>query len=264
MRYTDKEDFMQKNGYAINNGWYPRVTKILEVKSKPGLDSFFKEVGSYDFAESIKNKSAEEGTLVHETMQKLACGESIIIPEQIRPAAETFMDFIAKNNIVFHPEFVEKKIWSNFHKYAGTVDALASVGGKFGVLDIKTSTGFYPEYNLQTAAYVLALQEASIKKALMLSRDIETRWILRIDQNKTCALCGAKLREKGGRTKIRQSRTSGKIVCADNSHQWGPIEGEIELKEFPYFYRDIKAFLAAKTLWEWENDYWLRQVGYLK
>ena len=261
MRYKDADDFMQKNGYAINNGWYPRVTKILEVKSKPGLDSFFKEVGSYDFAESIKNKSAEEGTLVHETMQKLACGQPVLIPEQIRPAAETFMDFIAEKNIVFHPEFVEKKVWSNFHKYAGTVDALASFGGKFGVLDIKTSTGFYPEYNLQTAAYVLALQETEIKRALSLPSDIATRWIMRIDQHKLCNTCGSNLREKGGRSKVR---TNGKGSCGEDKHDWGNSEGVVEIREFPYFYRDIKAFLAAKTLWEWENDYWLRQIGYLR
>ena len=88
------------------------------------------------------------------------------------------MNFIAEKNIVFHPEFVEKKVWSNFHKYAGTVDALASFGGKFGVLDIKTSTGFYPEYNLQTAAYVLALQETEIKRALSLPSDISPLFII--------------------------------------------------------------------------------------
>lgn len=260
MRYANAEEFMQKNGYAINGGWYPRVTKILEVKSKPALDAFFKEVGSYDFAEEIKNKSAEEGTLVHETMQKLACGVPVIVPPQIRPAAETFLSFIKEKGIVFHPEFVERQVWSNFHKYAGTVDALASVGGKFGVLDIKTSTGFYPEYNLQTAAYVLALQETEIKKAIGLPRDLKTRWILRIDQNKICETCGASLREKGGRSKVR---LNGKESC-ESEHNWGVLNGVVEIREFPYFYRDIKAFLAAKTLWEWENDYWLRQIGYLR
>ena len=196
---------------------------------------------------------------MHETMQKLACGEPTLIPPQIRPAAETFMEFIAEKNIVFHPEFVEKKVWSNFHKYAGTVDALASFGGKFGVLDIKTSTGFYPEYNLQTAAYVLALQETEIKKAIGLPRDLETRWILRIDQHKVCNICSSTLREKGGRSKVRQN---GKESC-ENEHNWGEVKGIVEIREFPYFYKDIKAFLAAKTLWEWENDYWLRQIGYL-
>ena len=266
MRYKDADDFMQKNGYTMNGGWYPRVTKILEVKSKPGLDSFFKEVGSYDFAEAIKNKSAEEGTLVHETMQKLACGQPILIPEQIRPAAETFMNFIAEKNIVFHPEFVEKKVWSNFHKYAGTVDALASFGGKFGVLDIKTSTGFYPDYNLQTAAYVAALREEETKKALSLPREIETRWILRVDQCQICQRCGASLRLKGGRHKVR-IRNGGAShqdpLCLPLGHDWGEVKGVIEMREFPEIAGDWKAFQAAKVLWDWENDYWLKQIGYV-
>ncbi|OGF74497.1 hypothetical protein A3J56_00990 [Candidatus Giovannonibacteria bacterium RIFCSPHIGHO2_02_FULL_46_20] len=264
MWFKDANEFKETMGYELEDGWYPRVTKILDVKAKTGLDSFFREMGHYAAAESVKNKSAEEGSRVHDVIQRHLAGELMDVPRELTHVVSAFEKFNKQQGIFFHPEFVERRIWSGFHRYAGTVDALASIGGKFGVLDIKTSTGFFPEYNLQTAAYVLALQEASIKKALGLARDIETRWILRIDQNKVCALCGAKLREKGGRTKIRQNRTNGKIVCADNSHQWGPIEGEIELKEFPYFYRDIKAFLAAKTLWEWENDYWLRQVGYLK
>ena len=168
----------------------------------------------------------------------------------------------ATNN--FHPEFVERRIWSGFHRFAGTIDAIASIGDKFGVLDIKTSTGFFPEYNLQTAAYVLALQEVGVKRALALPRDIETRWILRIDQNRTCNQCGSRLREKGGRAKIRAGKSNGTTQCAEDQHDWGATKGEIEIKEFPYFYRDIKAFLAAKTLWEWEHDYWLKQIGYLR
>jgi hypothetical protein len=103
-----------------------------------------------------------------------------------------------------------------------------------------------------------------VKRALALPRDIETRWILRIDQNRTCNQCGSKLREKGGRAKIRSGKSNGNLRCAEDQHDWGVIKGEIEIKEFPYFYRDIKAFLAAKTLWEWEHDYWLKQIGYLR
>src|SRR3989344_5567356 len=84
-------------------------------------------------------------------------------------------------------EFFFKEVGS----YAAAVDALATIGGKFGVLDIKTSTGFYPEYNLQTAAYVLALQELDLKRALKLPGEIATRWILRVDQQRQCLRCGA-------------------------------------------------------------------------
>jgi len=50
---------------------------------------------------------------------------------------------------------------------------------------------------------------------------------------------------------------------AEDAHEWGPTEGDVELREFPYYYGDIKAFLAAKTLWEWEHNWWLKQMGYL-
>ena len=42
------------------------------------------------------------------------------------------------------------------------------------------------------------------------------------------------------------------------------MEGDVELKEFPYYYSDVKAFLAAKTLWEWEHVFWLKKIGYLR
>lgn len=261
MRHLDGNDFKEKNGYEVNGAWYPRVTKILEVKSKPALEGFFLEMGSIEAANAVKEKSAIEGSMVHETVQKLMCGESIAVPEEIRPAVNAFFDFNEKRNILFHPEFIEKQIWSGRHRYAGTVDALAEIDGKFGVLDIKTSTGFYPEYNLQTAAYVEALKEYEVQRAINLPRQIETRWILRINQHRVCQTCKATLREKGGRSKIRAKKNGG---CGEGNHAWGEMMGDIDLKEFPYFYYDTKAFLAAKTLWEWENNYWLRQIGYSK
>ncbi len=262
MWFKSAEEFKKASGHEVNGTWYPRVTKILEVKAKPAITAFLKEMESFAAAEEVKNKSAEEGTLVHEVVQKLAVGESVEVPLSVRPAAEAFVKFNKERGIQFHPAFIERPIWSALHKYSGTIDGLASIDGKFGVLDIKTSTGFFPEYNLQTAAYVLALQEFEIKNALALPRDIETRWILRIDQHRICSICFARCREKGGRTKIRKAYPSRGPVCREDAHIWGETVGDVELKEFPYFYRDIKAFLAAKTLWEWENDYLLRQVGY--
>lgn len=271
--YKDAESFKKSAGHEVDGVWYPRVTKILEVKAKPALHGYYfemgKEVEKMSDVEAVTNKSAEEGTLVHETVQKLAVGEKVDIPKEIEPAATAFNEFYQKNNIVFHPQYVERPIWSALHKFSGTVDALATIGGKFGVLDIKTSTGFYSDYNLQTAAYVLALQEQSVRNALALPQEIQTRWILRIDQQKTCLRCGAGLREKGGRNKVRTSYQAKNdnigVHCgvSHEDHYWGPTKGIVELREFPYYFKDIKAFLAAKTLWEWDNDYWLKQIGYL-
>lgn len=264
MWFSSRENFKGEMGHEIDGIWYPRVTKILDIKSKPALDKFFQEMGSYESAEAVKNKSAEEGSLVHEVAQKLLTGRKVDIPPELASAMEDLLLFNEERKMILDPEHIERQIWSRSHRYAGTVDAFAIIDGKFGVLDIKTSPGFYPEYNLQTAAYMQALQEYEIKKTLALTRPIETRWILRINQHSLCKRCRATRREKGGRTKIKNGRSKTIEPCPDTEHEWGEVEGDIELKEFPYYYKDAKAFLAAKTLWEWENDYWLKQVGYLK
>lgn len=262
MWYKDAAAFKEDMGHDRDGVWYPRVTRILEVKSKPALDAFFREMGSYESAEEVKNKSAEEGSLVHEVVQKVATGQQVDVPKEIEPCVTAFQEFADRRGIFLHPDYIERPVISNKNRYTGTVDALAEIDGKFGVLDIKTATGFYREYNLQTAAYVSALQEHETKQTLSLPREIETRWILRINQHKICQECGSTLREKGGRNKIRNAKTVFP-ACSEDTHAWGDMEGDIELKEFPYYYDDIKAFLAAKTLWEWEHNYWLRQVGYL-
>lgn len=266
MWYQNETEFKAQNGYDVDNGWYPRVTKILEIKSKPALENFFKEMESYARADEVKNKSAAEGSLMHETIQNLLTGEPKYIPAEVEPGVAAFRKFNEDKKIEFHPEFVERRIWSSRHRYAGTLDALAWIDGKFGVLDIKTSTGFYPEYNLQTAAYMTALQEFEIKRALALPRDIETRWILRIDQHRICVRCRATLREKGGRSKIRSAggKLAARTMCSEHEHEWGAQEGDVELKEFPFVYKDMKAFVAAKILWEWEHDYWLKKIGYVR
>ncbi len=267
MWYKNEPEFKVANGYELNGIWYPRVTRILEVKAKPALQQFFKEMESYSLAEEVKEKSALHGSLVHEAIEKILLGESVEVPTAIAPGVETFQRFNEQRGIAFHPGFVERTVWSQRYRYAGTIDALATIDGKFGVLDIKTSTGFYPEYNLQTAAYVAALQEFPVRRMLGLASEIQTRWILRIDQRRICRLCDATMRTKGGRVKIRGdkkgSACESQIVGAvRDQHEWGDEEGEVELREFPFFQRDIRAFIAAKTLWEWENGYWLRKIGY--
>ena len=127
------------------------------------------------------------------------------------------------------------------------------IDGKFGVLDIKTSQAIYRDYNLQTAAYVEALKNQY--------QNLQTRWILRIDQVQVCNRCGAVRRLKGGREKIRNNKNGA--VCPEGQHDWSELRGDIELKEFPYWQNDFEAFLAAKKLWEWENQYWLEKIGYL-
>jgi hypothetical protein len=255
--FHNEEHFKELCGYTIDGIWYPRVTKIVEIKAKPALYKFYAELGAFQAGEDIKTKAATEGTLIHETFEKILLGESPAIDPSIEPSIKAAVSFVAANHIQVLPEFVEKRVVNANHRYAGTVDTLALIDGKFGVLDIKTSQSIYRDYNLQTSAYMDALKDQF--------KNIQTRWIMRIDQNKTCQTCGSILRSKGGRDKIRDPypRPKGWQCCPDNQHLWGTLKGVIELREFPYWQEDFQAFLGAKKLWEWENQNWLQRVGYL-
>lgn len=244
MFYRTLEDFKKANGYAIDGFWYPRVTAIVSMKAKPGLYKFYAEQESFEAAEAIKNKSADEGTLIHETIEGVLGGKEPVIPENIKPAAMAFMNFLEGNKVTAHK--VEERLISKKHRYSGTLDVLADVNGRLGVLDIKTSYSIYRDYGLQTSAYVEALLEDDHIPHL-------TRWILRLDQYQKCLMCPATLRTKGGNLKIRGE----KAFCA---HNWSEVIGEAELKELPNHQGDFSAFLACKTLWEWENEYWLKKI----
>lgn len=261
-QYFNLKHFKELAGYEIDGQWYPRVTKIVEIKAKPALYKFYAELGSFSEGESIKEKSASEGTLLHETVESILTGKPLAEdkdPTPVKPAVDAFMEFMNENNIQVDSELVEKRIVNYDEKYAGTLDAMALINGKFGVLDIKTSQSIYRDYNLQTSAYMGALEKDYPA--------LQTRWILRIDQFKTCRKCGATLRPKGGRDKIRHAWDPKNPKIKANSevceHEWNELKGQVELKEFPYWKEDFKAFLGAKKLWEWENEFWLKQAGYL-
>lgn len=257
MYYSNLEHFKGLSGYEIDGAWYPRVTKIIEIKAKPALYRFYAEMTNFNEGEAVKKQSATEGTLIHETVEQILIGQSPAVDATIAPAVDAFLKFKEARNIQVDEQYVEKQIVNFEERYAGTLDALALIDGKFGVLDIKTSQAIYRDYDLQTSAYIAAIQNDF--------KNIETRWILRIDQIKTCLKCGATLRVKGGREKIKLPWSNGgySAKAKDCEHQWSELKGNIELKEFPYWQNDFKAFLGAKKLWEWENDYWLKQAGYI-
>ena len=259
MFYSDLKHFKSVAGYEIDGVWYPRVTKIVEIKAKPALYRFYAEMNNFNEGEAVKRQSATEGTLIHETVEDILIGKKPEIDTSIKPAIDSFIKLLEEKNIQVDSDLVEKKIVHYDERYAGTLDALALIDGKFGVLDIKTSQAIYRDYNLQTAAYLAALQLQNEFK------NLQTRWILRVDQIRTCLKCEAVLREKGGRQKIKlpwiNGGTSERAKNCD--HQWSELRGDIELKEFPYWQEDFKAFLGAKNLWEWDNEYWLKKIGYL-
>jgi hypothetical protein len=156
-------------------------------------------------------------------------------------------------NIQVDKTFIEHRLVNYEHRYAGTLDAVALIDGKIGILDIKTSQEIYRDYNLQTSAYMAAMKDKV--------NGLETRWILRIDQSRPCMICGARLRSKGGKDQVKIQWGNPFMKACE--HAWGEMEGKIDLQEFPYWQDDFEAFVGAKKLWEWENVEWLKKAGYV-
>ncbi|MEX0690112.1 MAG: hypothetical protein WD095_01575, partial [Candidatus Paceibacterota bacterium] len=246
--YKDIKEFKEENGYDIENSWYPRVTKIVGIKNKPALHYFYASLSNYKEGEKIKKKSADEGTRLHEAVQSIMIGENPKFKEDIKPSVVAFKEYLQDKHIEVDSDSIEKRVAHHKYKYAGTVDAVAVIDGKIGILDIKTSQEIYRDYRLQTSAYVAVMKDEG--------KDIQTRWILRIDQHRLCKICGARLRSKGGRDKVRFDWNNPFMRSC--KHVWGETVGEVELEEFPLWENDFEAFLGAKRLWEWENEDWLK------
>src|SRR3989338_7771363 len=108
--YSTAENFKEENGYIIDDIWYPRVTKIVSIKAKPALYSFYGEAASFKAAAAITEKSAEEGTLIHEAVEKLILGEKPEISPQIAPAINSFLRFKEEKSIQVSPDLIEKRV----------------------------------------------------------------------------------------------------------------------------------------------------------
>ena len=246
MEYDSLQDFHERAGYVIDGIWYPRVTSIVSIKSKPALYRYYANMPGWRAADEAKERSAEEGSRVQDAAEAVLRGYEPVLDDITRPAVDALMEFLRNTHVT--PLLVEERLVSRRHRYAGTVDLVAEVNGVVGVVDIKTSKAVYRDYGLQTAAYAEALREDTSRPRPA------TSWVLRLDQCRTCANCGGSLRNKGGNVRVTGR---GSRMC---SHAWGPMTGQFEFVELGDHDADLKAFLAAKDLWEWEHRDYLVQL----
>lgn len=229
------EFFKEKYGYEIEGFWLPRVTAVTSLVSKANA-----------FA---AREQADWGSLVHATLADILRGNNVKIDKKLAPSLRAFEQWLLYYGIKIEDEdFIEKRVFDKENLYAGTVDLVAKIQGRFGIVDFKTGSEIRKEHALQTAAYLNAYNKLVPK-----SKFCETRWILRLDQYQECKGCLARKREKG--TKIKVS--GGNAFC---NHIWSETKTEIEFQELTNFEEDFQAFLSAKTLWEWYNRDWLSKI----
>lgn len=256
------EEFKKRHGYIIDNVWYPRVTSIVDIKSKPGLYYFYAAAENYEAAQEKKNKAAKEGSIVHEILEAIVTRREIVVPAEFRGFKKGFEEFLENYSLFTKYEWIEKRVKHSSYRYSGTFDMLAEIDGTFSLVDIKTSPDIYDDYRLQTSAYFYALNEEpwlleKNGKKIVLPRYIEKRYIFRINQVQYCEKCGAKkiLRSSGDRIK------GGDQNC---EHKFSEeIFPDWEMKEFENPQEDFKGFLGCKEVWEWTYRDYLKEIGYL-
>lgn len=106
-----------------------------------------------------KKQAGSMGTLVHEWVEDYIKGGNPAMPvnEQLSMAIKKFVSWVEFHNVKFLKS--EQQIYSRKYDYTGTLDFICVVDGLMYIGDLKTSSGIYPEYLIQTAAYRFARTE---------------------------------------------------------------------------------------------------------
>lgn len=185
-----------KHAYMWGADYVPGVTSILKIIDKPALiqwsanmasDHFLAQVkaGRDDFAAIHKEskvahrkKSDAAKDIGHEVHAYVeAHFKNLPLPEltsdEAKRGVEAFHSWLAAHKVEVLAS--ERLCFSKEHYYAGTCDFVAKIDGAMAVGDVKTSSGIFSEYRLQTAAYQHALQE---EKGMR----FDVRWIVRFDK----------------------------------------------------------------------------------
>lgn len=244
------EMFQTGCGYEVEGVWLPRVTDITTVYPRPQILRYYAEFPNFMAAQKTLAQMADWGVRIHQAVQEELRGARPEPDAVLEPSLAAFRQWRSAVRIELPSggNDIEARVFDLENAYAGTVDVLARVNGRLGIMDIKTGSAVHEEYGLQTAAYLNAYNSRAPEGA-----KAETRWILRIDQYQECLGCGAKRRTKGGRARV----AGGHRHCC---HQWSPEKGAVEFKELSGQERDLEGFLAVKDLWEWYHRKWLRKI----
>lgn len=178
-----------RHKYSVEGKDVIGVTSVLGVIAKPALISWAANTAVDYVAEQIEpGKSYDEleldavwqaakkahwtkktdagtiGSFVHKFVEQYIKGENPAVPvnEGLQNSANQFLSWVKEHDVKFLAS--EQPIYSKQYNYAGTLDFICKIDHKLYIGDLKTSSGIYDEYWLQTAAYRQAREEEFVNE----------------------------------------------------------------------------------------------------
>lgn len=157
---SDTTPQLIRGAYHYRGHVLPRVTSVLNVIAKPGLEAWRHKVGLEE-SRRISREATALGTRVHEACERAARA----LPHRYVDPDPKMDVFVQAYNDWLHDNVkqvlaVERFVWHDQHLYAGTADLVVLLNdGRRLLADLKTSNSLDGNYRLQTIAYADALAE---------------------------------------------------------------------------------------------------------
>jgi len=183
-----KKDCDDMRMYEVNGQKLPSVTSLLALLPEaPELAAWKRNTVNF---QEVSEKAMVVGTITHFRIENdLARKHGLPLQKLTLEAGKPTPDdeMRAKIQLNFDrylawyeeikpvPIVMEKTVWNEPLGYAGTLDMLATVGGKVHLIDIKTGKGMYDKYYAQCWAYREALSYMGVH--------VDTCSVLRIGSN---------------------------------------------------------------------------------
>lgn len=140
--------------YTLEGRAIPNVTRVLEP-----LEHFDK------VPPSILEYASERGTAVHRATELYDTGEldEASLDDELVPYLEGWKKFLDESG--FQILRIERRVYHERYRYAGTLDRQGILGDDPWIIDIKTVSQLSPVTGLQTAAYADPAHEDKRTKA---------------------------------------------------------------------------------------------------
>jgi PD-(D/E)XK nuclease superfamily len=147
----------------------PSVTWIVSVYPKLGLQKLRDELGAEE-TDLLKKLGGERGSKVHEAITAIIQGQEVRVdshftnpttglPEELTAEEVGMVAAFVEWKKVVNPKFLtwDRNVYSEKYGFAGTLDAIAEIGGEVVLIDFKTSKVIGTDYEMQVSAYRAAI-----------------------------------------------------------------------------------------------------------